>query len=168
MAPLFVQPFGQLPHVLLPAVFVHTRLLSHPPLLVKHSFTSNHTCMGVRVVSNRYRHRLPVEWAWSRNFRTFTCEMNPVDQRVSIHKPLQPNAPSLAQPVGQSPHLWPPCVLIHLRLLSHPPLSPRHSSWSESTHRQAHTQVFQSVRIACDKKIREPTHRTIAYTPRQI
>ena len=40
VAPLFVQPDGQLPHVLLPAVFVQLRLLSQPPLFEAHSLIS--------------------------------------------------------------------------------------------------------------------------------
>ena len=47
------------------------------------------------------------------------------------HKPLQPVAPLFSQPDGQSPHVLPPFVLVHLRLLSHPPLFCRHSFTSE-------------------------------------
>ena len=46
VAPLLVYPDGQLAHVRLPGVFAHFRLLSHPPLFFKHSFTSNqHRCV---------------------------------------------------------------------------------------------------------------------------
>ena len=40
---------------------------------------------------------------------------------------LQPFAPSLAYPDGQSPHFMDPSVLMHVRLSSQPPLLFRHS-----------------------------------------
>ena len=43
----------------------------------------------------------------------------------------QPVEPSLAYPAGQSPHLKDPTVLMHVRLLSQPPLLLAHSSTSE-------------------------------------
>ena len=57
------------------------------------------------------------------------------------HKPLQPFAPSLAYPAGQSPHFMDPAVLMHLRLLSQPPLFFKHSFTSK--HKVC---VYQSVR----------------------
>ena len=47
------------------------------------------------------------------------------------HKPLQPFAPSLTYPAGQSPHDMDPTVFVQLRLLSQPPLFSRHSSTSK-------------------------------------
>ena len=43
-----------------------------------------------------------------------------------------PVSPSFVHPDGQAPHVRPPGVLLHLRLLSHPPLLAWHSSKSES------------------------------------
>ena len=53
VAPLLVYPDGQLPHVRLPAVLMHFRLLSHPPLLFRHSFRSSNkrVCLGAYVPS---------------------------------------------------------------------------------------------------------------------
>ena len=42
VSPSFAYPDGQLPHVLLPAVFVQVRLLSQPPLFEAHSLMSDH------------------------------------------------------------------------------------------------------------------------------
>ena len=42
-SPSLTHPAGQSPHLTLPAKFMHLRLLSHPPLLFKHSSTSDHT-----------------------------------------------------------------------------------------------------------------------------
>ena len=47
-------------------------------------------------------------------------------ERVCVCAPLQPLALSLAYPAGQSPHNMDPSVLVHLRLLSQPPLFFRH------------------------------------------
>ena len=52
---------------------------------------------------------------------------------MRAHKPLQPVAPSLTYPAGQSSHLKDPTVLSHLRLLSQPPLFVAHSSTSKRT-----------------------------------
>ena len=41
VAPLLSHPAAQLPHVLLPAVFVQVRLAWHPPLFEAHSLISN-------------------------------------------------------------------------------------------------------------------------------
>ena len=54
---------------------------------------------------------------------------------MRAHKPLQPFAPSLVYPAGQSPHSKDPTVLVQLRLLSQPPLSFRHSSTSNHIQR---------------------------------
>ena len=51
--------------------------------------------------------------------------------RTRTNKPLQPFAPSLSYPVGQSPHDMDPTVLMHLRLLSQPPLFVAHSFTSK-------------------------------------
>ena len=48
------------------------------------------------------------------------------------HKPVHAVSPSFVQPDGQSPHVQAPGVLVHLRLLSHPPLFFRHSLMSEN------------------------------------
>merc|ERR1719230_1811804 len=40
---------------------------------------------------------------------------------------LQSVSPSFTYPDGQSPHVLPPIVLVHVLLLSHPPLFFRHS-----------------------------------------
>ena len=55
------------------------------------------------------------------------------------HKPLQPVGPLFSQPDGQSLHVLPPSVLVHFRLLSHPPLLPRHSSTSTHASKRAHS-----------------------------
>ena len=52
---------------------------------------------------------------------------------MRAYKPLQPFAPSLVYPAGQSPHLKDPNVFMHLRLLSQPPLFFAHSSTSKCT-----------------------------------
>ena len=51
---------------------------------------------------------------------------------ADTNKPLQPVSPSLCQPAGQSPHVIPPTVLTHLRLMSQPPFLSLHSSASEN------------------------------------
>ena len=55
------------------------------------------------------------------------------DMKAHTPKPLQPFAPSLAYPAEQSPHVTVPAVfMVHLRLLSQPPLLVRHRSASGS------------------------------------
>jgi len=56
-----------------------------------------------------------------------------VFNNMTAHKPLHPFAPSLAYPDGQSPHFIDPAVLMHLRLLSQPPLFFRHSFTPKNT-----------------------------------
>ena len=48
-------------------------------------------------------------------------------------EPVQPFAPELAYPAGQSPHFMDPTVFMHLRLLSQPPLLDAHSFTSDCT-----------------------------------
>ena len=50
---------------------------------------------------------------------------------VSAHKPVQPFAPELEYADAQSPHFIDPTVLMHLRLLSQPPLFVAHSFTSK-------------------------------------
>ena len=54
------------------------------------------------------------------------------------HEPLHFVSPSLLQPLGQSPQVRPPAVLVHVRLLSQPPLLVEHSS--TSARRRQHVQ----------------------------
>ena len=54
---------------------------------------------------------------------------------MTAHKPLHPFAPSLAYPDGQSPHFIDPAVLMHLRLLSQPPLFFRQAFAAEGTQK---------------------------------
>ena len=49
----------------------------------------------------------------------------------TLHKPAQPVVPLLVHPDGQLPHVRPPGVLLHARLVSHPPFPFRHSSMSK-------------------------------------
>ena len=65
------------------------------------------------------------------------------------YKPLQSMSPSLIQPDGQSPHVRPPGVLVHVRLPSHLPLSVWHSFTSECEGRLAW--VFRPICLGlCD------------------
>ena len=50
VAPSFVQPDAQSSHVRAPSVFVHVRSLWHPPLFVRHSFTSTQVVASIRLL----------------------------------------------------------------------------------------------------------------------
>ena len=75
------------------------------------------------------------------------------------HKPLQPVTPSFSQPNGQSPHVLLPSVLVHLRLLSHPPLLLRHSSTSKHKSVHAYT-VARKIKSALHTQIKSNKTRT--------
>merc|ERR1719476_833497 len=117
-------PVEQSPHVVEPTVFVHVRLLSQPPLLVRHSFTSLQPfAPSLTYPLGQSPHVMdPTVFAHMR-----LLSQPPLLDRHSF-KSLQPLAPSLTYPLGQSPHLADPAAFVHVRLLSQPPLLDRHGS----------------------------------------
>ena len=103
VSPSFVHPLAQSPHVRPPGVLEHTRALWHPPLLLRHSFTSASEAFRVNNITHNNEYK--------------------------IHKcaPVQPVGPSFIHPDAHFPHMRPPGVLAHTRALWHPPLLLRHS-----------------------------------------
>ena len=154
LAPSLSYPAAQLPQDMDPTVFVHVRLLWQPPLLFRHSFTSECTvlCEWLCVFNGRLYSIRPTGdklmlFTLQRvNILSFRVRSHtPIyrfeDARAHIynnahaytHKPLQPLAPSLAYPAGQSPQDIDPTVFVHVRLLWQPPLVFRHSLISRRT-----------------------------------
>ena len=103
-----------------------------------------HMCM---VTNNKYY----TKQIANRIAHTNKCRSQRNGQSTSKHnKPLQPVAPLFFQPDGQLPHVLPPSVLLHVRLLSHPPLFFRHSFTSEN--KCACTHVFTTTKRISDTK----------------
>ena len=113
VSPLFAQPAGHSSHVRLPGVFVHLRLLSHPPLSLLHSSTSESVvaiacmCLLATIIV----------------FITYVIKYISFDTNYKTNNvPVHPVSPLFVHPAAQIPHMRPLMVLAHLRLLWHPPL----------------------------------------------
>ena len=75
----------------------------------------------------------------------------------TLHKPAQPVVPLFVHPDGQLPQVRPPGVLLHARLVSHPPFPLLHSSMSK----HAFPKTFMHTLMHTCKTAHPRIHATI-------